>query len=137
MNKYWKCTSISLGLVSFCLSPCSHTRSFYNVQLLFFSCGACFLIGRVHHLCWVFSRSTCSHIISFFSAFFGTSVFILELCIVLPVCVRTRVPRLQVCIVFAGFCRNTCSHTGSVYRFKLFVLEHVFSGYKFASFSDG
>jgi hypothetical protein len=72
-----------------------------------------------------------------FSAFFGTSVLILELCIVLPVCVRTRVPRLQVCIVFAGFCRNTCSHTGSVYRFKLFLLEHVFSGYRFASFSDG
>jgi hypothetical protein len=70
---------------------------------------------------------------------------------------RTRVPRLQVCIVFAGICRSTCSNSGSLeylfsywtcvpftlggfpehlfsYNLFCFFSEHLFSYLKFVSF---
>ena len=55
------------------------------------------------------------------------------------ICVFFRAcgPRLHVCIVFVGFCWSTFSHTGSLYRFYLFLLVQVFPDYLFVSFSTG
>ena len=52
--------------------------------------------------------------------FFGAHVLLLETCSVFMCFFRACVPRLHVCIVFAGFCRSTFSHAGSLYRFSCF-----------------
>ena len=88
----------------------------------------------------------------------GARVFILETRIIFTwFFSRTRVTRLQVCIVFAGICRSTCSNSGSLeylfsywtcvpftlggfpehlfsYNLFWFFSEHLFSYLKFVSF---
>ena len=97
-------------------------------------------------------------IVSSSLVFGGARVFILETRIIFTwFFSRTRVPRLQVCIVFAGICRSTCSNSGSLeylfsywtcvpftlggfpehlfsYNFFWFFSEHLFSYLKFVSF---
>ena len=97
----------------------------------------------------------CCKFVSSSLFFIGARVLILGTFLV--VFVRTRVPRLQVCIGFAGFVQarapileawSTCFLTGPLYRLRWGVFRstcsqialfsgHVFPGYKFVSFSAG
>ena len=79
---------------SFCLSPCSHTGSFYRVQLLFLFGVPVFLLTCLYHFRWFlagvpaiifffFSEHLFSF--SFFLCYFGASVLIsFCLCFWLP-----------------------------------------------------
>ena len=60
---------------------------------------------RLYCLCWFLSEHVFSYqkLVPFLATFF-----------------RARVPKQQVCIVLAGYCRNTCSNTESLHRFSYF-----------------
>jgi hypothetical protein len=104
--------------------------------------STCSQVASVYHLRWFLSEHVFSfwRLVSFLVAF-----------------VRTLVPRLQVCIVFAGFVQvrapilkawSTCFLTGRLYRLRWGVFrstcshiffsgsfsEHLFSYLKFVSF---
>ena len=77
-------------------------------------------------------QNTCSHATCLYRLrwFLSEHVFSYwKLVSFLAVLFRTRVPRLQVCIVLAGFCRSTCSYTGSS--------EYLFSYWPFVPFTLG
>ena len=90
----------------FCLSSCSHTGSFYSVQLFvvfFFFCSfgvPVFLLD----VCAVYAGffSSAPVLISFFCFFFRASVLILE-----------------VWIVFSCFLQSRCSQAVCLYRFQM------------------
>jgi hypothetical protein len=67
----------------------------------------------------------------FWLVYFGTSVLLLEVGILFScfffVIFRARVAGLQDCIVFAGFWRSTCFHSGDSYHFYLVFFQNTCS----------
>jgi hypothetical protein len=104
---------------------------FVSSSLIFVGARVFILENRIIFTCF-FLQNTCSqakylHRLHWFLSEHVFSYW--KLVSFLAVLFRTRVPMLQVCIVFAGFCRSTCSYTGS--------LEYLFSYWTFVPFTLG